>query len=78
MASRASMDNFIKSVTSNFDGLVFAQFFFDMENSDDLATFYRISFSDKFNCTKLGIHKLKDKMNVNHIKCPTNEQPRSI
>lgn len=64
LASRDSMNSFINSVMSNFDGLVFAQFFFDMENPDKFDhNIWDKSLAVNLTAPNYLIHELKDKMN---------------
>lgn len=64
LASRGELDSFIQSVDGKIDGLIFAQFFFDMENPDafDHAIWDR-SLAINLTAPNYLIHELKGQMN---------------
>jgi NAD(P)-dependent dehydrogenase (short-subunit alcohol dehydrogenase family) len=65
LTSRDSMNSFIGTIKSNFDGLVFAQFFFDMENPDNFDhSIWDKSLAINLTAPNYLIHELKEKMNV--------------
>jgi len=65
LTSRESMNNFIDSVKYNFDGLVFAQFYFDMENPDKFDhSIWDKSLAINLSAPNYLIHELKSKMNA--------------
>ncbi len=65
LISRVSMDSFITSITSNFDGIVFAQFFFEMENPDEFDhSIWDKSLAINLTAPNYLLHELKDKMNI--------------
>jgi len=64
LASRDSINGFVTSIKSNFDGMVFAQFFFDMENPDKFDHhIWDKSLAVNLTAPNYLIHELKDRMN---------------
>lgn len=64
LASKKSMDAFIKSINGNIDGVVFAQFFFNMEDPDNFDyDMWDKSVAMNLTAPNYIIRKLKEKMN---------------
>lgn len=65
LASRAELISFVKSVEGTIDGLIFAQFFFSMENPDNFDhELWDRSIAINLTAPNFLIHELKNQMNV--------------
>lgn len=65
LSSRNELETFVKSITCNIDGLVFAQFYFAMENPEQFDyDVWDKSLAINLTAPNYLIHELKAKMNV--------------
>jgi NAD(P)-dependent dehydrogenase (short-subunit alcohol dehydrogenase family) len=65
LASREELASFTKSVDGKIDCMIFAQFFFDMENPDDFDhAIWDKSLAINLTAPNYLIHELKDQMNT--------------
>lgn len=65
LASRDELKSFVKSVDGQIEGLIFAQFFFDMENPNDFDhAIWDKSIAINLTAPNYLIHELKGQMNV--------------
>jgi 3-oxoacyl-[acyl-carrier protein] reductase len=65
LSSREELASFVKSVSGKIDGMIFAQFFFDMENPDNFNhSIWDKSLAINLTAPNYLIHELKDKMNT--------------
>ena len=64
LASRSELDRFVKSIDLQIDGMVFAQFFFEMENPDmfDFEIWDK-SLAINLTAPNYLVHELKSQMN---------------
>jgi len=64
LSVRDELNAFIASVEGNIDGMIFAQFFFDMENPNAFDHgIWDKSLAVNFTAPNYLVHELKDKMN---------------
>ncbi len=65
LSSRYELESFVNSISCNIDGLVFAQFYFEMENPDhfDYAIWDK-SLAINLTAPNYLVHELQTKMNV--------------
>lgn len=65
LASRDELSSFVKSVPDKIDGMIFAQFFFSMENPDTFDhTIWDKSLSINLTAPNFLVHELKVRMNT--------------
>lgn len=65
LSSRAELSSFVKSVKGQIDGMIFAQFFFEMENPDQFDhMIWDKSIAINLTAPNYLIHELKGQMNV--------------
>lgn len=65
LASRDELNSFVKSIDGQIEGLIFAQFFFDMENPNDFDhAIWDKSIAINLTAPNYLVHELKVHMNV--------------
>lgn len=65
LASREELASFVKSVDGKIDGMIFAQFFFSMENPDAFDhTIWDKSLAINLTAPNFLVHELKGQMNI--------------
>ena len=64
LSIRNELNNFVKSIRETIDGMIFAQFFFEMENPDDFDyDTWDKSIAINLTAPNYLVHELKSKMN---------------
>ncbi len=65
LASREELSSFVKSVDGKIDGMIFAQFFFNLENPDAFDhTIWDKSLAINLTAPNFLVHELKGQMNI--------------
>lgn len=65
LSSRGELKNFVNSIPFNIDGLVFAQFYFEMENPEQFDyDIWDRSLAINLTAPNYLVHELKNKMNT--------------
>lgn len=65
LASREELTSFVRSVDSKIDGMIFAQFFFNMENPDAFDhTIWDKSLAINLTAPNFLVHELKGQMSI--------------
>lgn len=65
VSSREKMQSFVDSIDTKIDGVIYAQFFFSMENPDDFDhNLWDKSIAVNLTAPNFLIHELKSKMNI--------------